>query len=212
MIWHSSEVDSVLRELSVDPEKGLANGVAYERLQTFGKNQVTDIKPVSFWHYFIAQLNKKSVYALTVISLICIAVSVLYNRNDYSPLLIIAILLLNALLTAYNRTACDKAVFFQKAAAVPTCTVLREGVKRNIPSNELVVGDIILLSQGDYITADARLIETNGFRCNELALTGEVVPVEKTLHWFLKIWFPARGVKIWLFLDAMLYMELLRQL
>ena len=195
MIWHSSDVDSVLKELSVDPEKGLANGVAYERLQTYGKNQVTDIKPVSFLHFFFTQLNKKSVYALTIIALLCIFVSFLYGKTDYSPLLIIAIVLLNALLTAYNRSACERAVFRQKAVSVPTCTVLREGIIRHIPSNELVIGDILILNEGDYITADARLIETNGFRSNELALTGEVVPVEKDASVVLEDLVPCPGRK-----------------
>ncbi|MBO7520411.1 MAG: cation-translocating P-type ATPase, partial [Clostridia bacterium] len=81
----------------------------------------------------------------------------------------------------------------QKAASVPTCTVLREGVKRNIPSSELVVGDILILSEGDYITADARLIETNAFRCNELALTGEIVPVEKDATLVLEDMVPCPG-------------------
>lgn len=195
MIWHSSQINSVLEELSVDPEIGLPNGVAYERLQTYGKNQITDIKPVSFISFFLTQLNKKSVYALTIIAVLCIAVSILYGKSDYSPLMIIAIVLLNALLTAYNHSACERAVFRQKAASVPTCTVLREGVKRNIPSNELVIGDIIILNEGDYITADARLIETNGFRCNELALTGEVIPVEKDASQVLEDMVPCTGRK-----------------
>ena len=195
MIWHSSEIDSVLSELSVDPQKGLPNGVAYERLQTYGKNQVTDIKPVSFLHFFLVQLNKKSVYALTIIALLCIFVSFLYGKSDFSPLLIIVIVLLNALLAAYNHSACERAVFRQKAAAVPTCTVLREGIKREIPSNELVIGDILLLNEGDYITADARLIETNGFRTNELALTGEVVPVEKDASLVFEDLVPCPGRK-----------------
>lgn len=180
MIWHSSNAQSVLNELSVDCENGLANGVAYERLDKYGKNQITDIKPVSYFRRFLGELNHKSVYALVIISLICFIVSLSYGLGDYySPFLIIAIVILNALITAYNQHACDQAVFLQKAASIPACTVIREGVKRVIPSNELVVGDIILLNEGDYICADARLIETNGFRTNEIALTGDSIPVDK---------------------------------
>lgn len=195
MIWHSSEINSVLEELSVDSNTGLANGVAYERLEKYGKNRVSAIRPVSFLRRFLEQLNKKSVYALTVIAVICIVFSFIYGKNDLSPLLIIAIVLLNALLTAYNMSTCDRAQFRQKAASVPTCTVLREGIKRNIPSDELVVGDIILLNEGDYISADARLIETNGFRCNELALTGEIIPVEKDSDLILEDMVPCAGRK-----------------
>ena len=144
---------------------------------------------------FLSQLNRKSVYTLVIITALCIGVSFLYGKNDISPLLIIAIVLLNALLTAYNQTACDRAIFRQKAAAVPTCTVIREGNKRNIPSNELVVGDIVLLNEGDYISADVRLIETNAFRCNELALTGETVPVEKDASLIFEDIIPCTGRK-----------------
>lgn len=195
MIWHSSEINSVLEELSVDSKTGLANGVAYERLENYGKNRVSQMKPVSFLRRFLEQLNKKSVYALTIITVICIVVSFIYGKNDLSYLLIIAIVLLNALLTAYNISTCDRALFRQKAAAVPVCTVLREGIKRCIPSDELVVGDIIVLNEGDYISADARLIETNGFRCNELALTGEIIPVEKDAALILEDMVPCAGRK-----------------
>ena len=66
MIWHSSEINSVLEELSVDSNTGLANGVAYERLEKYGKNRVSQMKPVSFLRRFLEQLNKKSVFALTL--------------------------------------------------------------------------------------------------------------------------------------------------
>lgn len=195
MIWHSSQIKSVLEELSVDENNGLANGVAYERLETNGKNQISEIRPVGFLRRFLGQLNRKSVYALVIISVVCLIFSLVYNRNDFSPILIIAIVILNALLTAYHQSVCDRAVFVQKTAAIPTCTVIREGIKRNIPSNELVVGDIILLSEGDYICADARLIETNAFRCNELALTGENIPVEKDASALLEDIVPFAGRK-----------------
>lgn len=195
MIWHSSDIESVLGELSVDPNNGLPNGVAYERLRAYGKNQISEAKPIGFWRHFLSELNRKSVYALAAISIICIIVSIIYARTDFSPLLIIAILVLNALFTAINQVACDRAVFKQKASAIPTCTVIREGIKRSIPSNELVVGDIIVLNQGDYICADARLIETNNFRSNELALTGELIPVEKDASMVFEDMVPCAGRK-----------------
>ena len=180
MIWHSSEIDSVLEELKVDRNNGLANGVAYERLDKYGKNQVLDIKPVSLFKRFLNQINKKSVYALVLISIVCLFVSIIYSENDYySPLLIIAILAINAFVTAYHQYTCDKVFISQKAINVPKAKVIREGIERSIPSTELVPGDIILLNEGDYISADARLIETNSFRCSELTISGDSIPVEK---------------------------------
>ena len=200
MIWHSSDISSVLDELSVDKDNGLPNGVAYERLEKYGKNQITEIKPVSFFKRFLSQLNSKSVYILIIISIICFAVSLTYRLGDYySPFLIIAIVILNAVVTAYNQNVCDKAIFLQKAASIPVCTVIREGIKRQIPSNELVVGDIIVLDEGDYICADARLLESSGLRCNEIALTGEIIPVEKDADAHIEDLIPVSGRKTMVF-------------
>lgn len=196
MIWHSSDKEVVLAELSVDENSGLANGVAYERLETYGKNQVADVKPISFIKQFLNQLNKKTVYALAIISALNLIISLIYDEHDYCfPVIVIALVVINALLCAYHLYTCDRAAYFQKNASVPTCTVIREGIKRSIPSNELVIGDIIILSEGDYINADARLIETNGFRCNELALTGEIIPVEKDANLVLDDMVPCAGRK-----------------
>lgn len=196
MIWHSSDISAVLKELSVDENNGLANGVAYERLEKFGKNQIADFKTASFFKRFLSQLNRKSVYALVAISVICTVISAVYNQGFfYSSLLIIAIILLNAAVTAYNQTICDKAIYQKRVSAIPNCTVIREGIERQIPSNELVIGDIILLNEGDYICADVRLLETNLFRCNELALTGDIIPVEKDAQTVFEDLTPVSGRK-----------------
>lgn len=180
MIWHSSEIDDVLRELSVDKTKGLANGEADMRLEQYGHNVIENIEKPTFIKRFISQINTKSVYILTVVALICFAVSLVYKQNNpYSPLLIIAIIVLNALISAYNLYKGDSALNSLKSVTNPEATVLRDGIVKQILSDELVAGDIILLKEGDYITADARLIETNSFRCNEFSLTGESVPVDK---------------------------------
>ena len=196
MIWHSSDVNSVLSELNSDFNNGIPNGVAYERLETFGKNQIIESKTVGFFRRFLRQLNSKSVYALIIVSIICFIVSLIYKQSDYySPFLIIAIILLNALVTAYLQHKCDRAMLFHKALTVPYVTVIREGIKRNIPSSELVIGDVIILSDGDYIPADARLIETSGFRCNELIITGDKIPVEKDASVVLEDMVPVAGRK-----------------
>lgn len=180
MIWHSSTVNEVLSELSVDAESGLSNGVADNRLQTYGKNIISSIEAPSFLKHFFNQLNNKVVYLLAVISVISFIVSLIYDEKDiYSPLLIIAIVIINALVSAYHLYRCDHAVDALRTATHPMATVIRDGIQREIPSEELVPGDIILLKEGDYITADARIIEENGFRCNETILTDDLIPVEK---------------------------------
>ncbi len=180
MIWHSSEISEVLSELSVDKDKGLANGVADMRLEQNGHNVIENIEKPTYFKRFITQINTKSVYILTVVAIISFVISLVYKQsNFYSPLLIIAIIVLNALISAFNIYRGDDALNSLKSVTNPKSTVLRDGIVKLVLSDELVVGDIMLLKEGDYITADARLIETDGFRCNESALTGESIPVEK---------------------------------
>ncbi len=180
MIWHSSEIDDVLKELNVDKDKGLPNGVADMRLEQHGRNAITNIEPPTFSKRFFAQLNSKPVYALTFIAIISFIVSMIYEpKSAYSSLLIIAIVVINALISAYHLYRGDTALNAMKSITNPNATVLRDGVEKLLPSDELVPGDIIILKEGDYITADARIIEADGLRCNELNLSGINIPVEK---------------------------------
>lgn len=180
MIWHSSEIGEVLKELSVDDKKGLANGVADMRLEQYGRNQISNIETPTFLKRFLSQLNNKYVYVLVAIALFSFVVSFIYNEKDfYSPLLIILVVVINALISSINLYRSEMALNSLKSISNPKATVIREGITMSINSDELVPGDIMVLKEGDYITADARIIEDNGFRCNESALTGEMVPVEK---------------------------------
>ena len=180
MIWHSTHSDDILRELEVDDKKGLANGVAEMRLIQYGKNVISSVEKPSYLKRFLGQIKSKTVIALIVIALLSFAVSLMYRETDFfSPLLIIGIVLINAAVSAYHLHSCDNALDSMKSITNPSVTVLREGIVRTVNSATLVPGDIILLETGDYISADARIIDSNEFRCNESMLTGDEIPVEK---------------------------------
>ena len=180
MIWHSTHSDDILRELEVDDKKGLANGVAEMRLRQYGKNVISSVEKPSYLKRFLGQIKSKTVIALIVIALLSFAVSLMYRETDFfSPLLIIGIVLINAAVSAYHLHSCDNALDSMKSITNPSVTVLREGIVRTVNSATLVPGDIILLETGDYISADARIIDSNEFRCNESMLTGDEIPVEK---------------------------------
>jgi len=180
MIWHSSEINDVLNELQVDPENGLANGVVDLRLEKYGKNRIKSIEKPSFKKHFLNQLNDKFAYILVAVAVISFILSVLYEKNDYfSPFLIIGIIVINALISAYHLYRSEKALNTLRSITNQTATVIRDGIERHISADELVPGDIILIKSGDYIPADARLIEANSFSCNEYILTGSEVPSPK---------------------------------
>ena len=187
MIWHSAQVNEVLNELKTNSESGLLNGVADERLETYVKNIITRAEKPSLIKRFLDQLKSKTLIALVIISLLSFVVSLIYSQsNSYFALIIIGIVILNAFISAFHLFTCDNAFDDIKQITIPTVNVLRDGIIKNINSSELVVGDIILLAEGDYVTADARLIETNELRCNESSLTGEDIPVEKDANALLE--------------------------
>lgn len=187
MIWHSSSADEVLSELKVDKNSGLLTGVADERLEKYGMNVVSSVEKPTFLNLFLAQLKNKTLIALIIISFLSFLVSLIYDDvNSFSPLLIIAIVVINALVCAYHIFNCDKTLESIKHYSNPSVTVLRDGIVKSINSALLVPGDIILLEEGDYIPADARIIESNEFRCNESILTGVEVPVEKNEEFVLE--------------------------
>lgn len=180
MIWHSTSTADILAELEVDDKNGLPNGVADMRLQINGKNVISSIEKPTFFKRFAMQFKSKIVIFLIVVALVSFFVSLMYREvNSFSPLLIIGIVVMNAALSAYQLHGCDDALDSMKNYTSPTTSVLRDGIVKSVNSALLVPGDIIILEAGDYIPADARIIECNEFRCNESQFTGEEIPVEK---------------------------------
>lgn len=180
MIWHSATVEEVLSELSVNANSGLANGVAEERLESYGKNEIKSAEKLSLLNRFLAQFKSKTMIVLIIVSIISFVINLVYSQeNPYAPLILIAILLINAVISAFHLYSCDTTMDDIKSVSHPTVRVLRDGINKVISADNLVKGDIIFMSAGDYVCADARLIESNELRCNEAVLTGDEVPIEK---------------------------------
>lgn len=180
MIWHSSPYESVLNELKTDAEHGLCASEAYERLEIYGKN-TTAHQSKSLFRRFTEQLNNKIVYFLFIVAAVTFVVNLIYNPSDfYFPLLIIAVVVINSFISAFHIHRCDDALNNIKNATTPDVTVIRDGSTKSVSSDQLVPGDIIVLNEGDYITADARLIKAESFRCSESVLSGEIIPVDKS--------------------------------
>lgn len=180
MIWHSSTANDVLAHFGVNDNNGLTNSESEDRLEIYGQNIISKLEKPSFISRFFSQLNNKMLIALIVIAIISFIVSMVYNLvNGAMPLLIIAIVIINALISAYHMQNCDNAMDKIRSFTNPSVTVLRDGMTKVINAANLVTGDIIILEEGDYIPADARIIDCNEFRCNEANLTGVEIPVDK---------------------------------
>ncbi len=172
--WHAASPERVLEELGSDPHRGLAAAEVERRLQKFGANELRKEEKISPLALFINQFKNW----LIIILLAAIALSMLVGEV-LDAILIAVIVLLSALLGFFQEYKAEKALEALKKMLSPTITVLRDGEERDIPSQHLVPGDILLLEAGDKIPADARVVEVRSLECDEAALTGESIPVRK---------------------------------
>ncbi len=179
MIWHSSSTEDVLKHFSVDTALGLANSTAEEKQEIYGKNVIVFEEKPSLIKRFFGEFTKTGIF-LIILSLVYFFVALSYeSKTAYFGFLIIGIVIANALVSAFHLFDCENILADIRHTTNPSVKVLRDGILKIINSVELVPGDIMILQEGDYICADARLIETVEFRCNEVTLSGEEVPVDK---------------------------------
>ena len=155
---------------------GLSNEDVSKQREAYGKNQIEESKSISPIIVFFTQFKD----FLVVILMVAAMVSAIMGKLE-STVVIIAVLILNALLGTVQYIKAEQSLKSLKALSAPNSKVLRDGVKVEIPSTEVVVGDVLIVEAGDFIAADARLIESNSLQISESALTGESVSVEKSI-------------------------------
>jgi len=158
--------------------KGKVTGLSKEDVtrqrEEFGSNQIEEGKNVSPIIVFFSQFKD----FLVIILIVAALVSAIMGKPE-SMLVILAVIFLNALLGTVQHIKAEQSLKSLKALSAPISKVLRDGGLIEIPSKEIVVGDILVIEAGDFIAADARIIECNSLQVNESALTGESVSVEK---------------------------------
>ena len=175
-IWHSIEAAQVVKELNTDPHKGLTEDEVKRRLEKYGYNELKKEEGVSPLTLLINQFKN----VLIIILLIATVLSALVGET-FDAALILVIVAFCAVLGFIQEYRAERALEALKKMLSPTITALRGGKEEEVPSEELVPGDILLLEAGDKIPADARLIENHSLRCDEAPLTGESVPVGKNI-------------------------------
>ena len=154
---------------------GLSPEEAQNRLERYGENKLAEGKKKTALQVFLDQFKDLIVWILIAAAVI----SILSGQGE-SSLVIFAVLILNAVLGTVQYLKAEKSLESLKAMSSPTATLLRGGLKGQVPSPEVVPGDILLLEAGDLITADARILESYSVKINESSLTGESEAVEKT--------------------------------
>lgn len=171
----------VAERLGTDPGVGLTSADAARRLAEFGSNTLRPTPPVPWWRRVLRQFADPLVYLL----LAAVAISAVAWGVEgaigwpVDVLVIVAVLLLNATIGLVQERRAEDAVAALAQLTAATASVVRDGRPQRVPAADLVVGDVLDLSEGDAVGADARLLSASGLRVLESALTGESEAVNK---------------------------------
>ena len=184
MKGYCEEKDVVVKSLQSDASQGLSTAEAEKRLAENGKNKLAAAKKKSLLRRFFEQLSDPMIIILIVAAAISGALSVYHvtqgEEGEFVDVIIIlAVVLINAILGVFQESKAEKAIEALQEMSAATSKVLRDGKIVITPSENLVVGDIVLLEAGDAVPADGRILESASLKVEEAALTGESVPVEK---------------------------------
>ncbi len=179
MIPHSSSIEEVLRQTEVGQEQGLSTTEASRRLEEYGPNQLKAKPKRSLLQRFLDQFKDVMIIILIIAAAVSFVVSIYEGEGFFEPVLILLIVVLNAIMGVVQESKAEQALEALQKLSAPHARVIRAGKETIIEASQLVPGDIIKLEAGDYIPADARIIESASLKSEEAALTGESVPAEK---------------------------------
>lgn len=179
MIPHNCSSDEVTKQLQVNPDTGLSSEQAAKRLAQYGFNKLEEGKKKSTWKRFGEQFQDVLIIILLIAAAISLAVAWHEGSGFFEPLLILLVVVINAIMGVVQEGKAEKALEALKDLSAPHARVIRDGKETIIEAFNLVPGDIISLTAGDYVPADARIIHAASLKSEESALTGESVPSEK---------------------------------
>ncbi|MFQ9511353.1 MAG: HAD-IC family P-type ATPase, partial [Lachnospiraceae bacterium] len=171
--YFNQSSEEVLQQMQTT-KQGITSSEAEARLQQYGENALQEAKKKSVFQVFFEQFCD-----LLVIILIVAAIISMISGNVESTIVIFAVIILNAVLGTVQHFKAEKSLSSLKALSSPCAKVLRDGQKIEIPSKDVVPGDILLLEAGDLVVADGRVIESFSLQVNESSLTGESTNVDK---------------------------------
>ncbi len=180
MKYYLEQAENVLKVVGSRAE-GLTSAEAKERLEKNGRNKLVEGKKEGLIKRFLSQLTDPMIIILLVAAVISGATNLYAGESIADVFIILFVVVINAVLGVYQENKAEKAIEALQEMAAATSKVLREGAIVSVKSEELVVGDMILLEAGDSVPADCRILESASLKIEEAALTGESVPVNKII-------------------------------
>ena len=179
-MWETYKKEELETKLNTNFLKGLNFEEVKKRQMKYGKNELENKKKEGILIKFIKQFNDFMIIILIMASIVSAGISWYQGENDYiDSIIIIAIVVLNAVMGVLQEEKAEKSIESLKKMTPQMSNVIREGKEKQINSNELTIGDIVILEAGNSVPADCRIIESYNLKVEESSLTGETIPVEK---------------------------------
>ncbi|MHA2176109.1 MAG: cation-translocating P-type ATPase [Candidatus Hodarchaeales archaeon] len=186
IIGHSIKLTDLIDQLKTETEIGLSTQDASDRLEKYGRNAIPQPKQ-SFWKVYLAPLLNTLIVIYLLMTAFIVLLAVIYflfiDPSDtsiwFTAIQWLIIVGVNFLIAIIQQQRAQKQIKALHQLSAPSARVIREGKEIEVSTEEVVPGDIILLTQGDKIPADSRIIKSSSFRVNESSLTGESVPTTK---------------------------------
>ncbi len=192
--YEQQSIDELVEQIGTSTVEGLSEDEAKKRLEINGLNELKEKKRKSWFQIFIGELNNPMIFVLFAAIAVTIGVSIyetvktikdglpfdFITTGDWPDVIIImAVILLNAIIGTVQEVKAETSLEALKKMSSPESNVIRDGKRIKVKSSELVVGDLVVLEEGDTVGADLRLIQSVNLKISEASLTGESVPVEK---------------------------------
>ena len=182
MKFYTESMEEAL-EATGSAKEGLSSAEAEKRLAEHGKNKLKEGKKDSLFKRFMKQLADPMIIILLVAAGISAVTAAIEGGEGFVDVFIILfVVIMNAVLGVYQESKAEKAIEALQEMSAATSKVLRDGKIAIVKSEDIVVGDVVLLEAGDAVPADGRLIENASLKIEEAALTGESVPVNKFIE------------------------------
>ena len=176
--YFNLNVEETLKDLDSRVD-GLSSKQAEKRLEKYGYNKLKETKKKSIIVKFLDQFKDVMLIILIISAILSAIVSLKTGESFTDTIIILFVVVLNAVLGVIQENKAEKAIEALKTMSLPYIKVRRDGLVASVKTEELVVGDIVLLEAGDYVPADMRIIENHSLRVEEAALTGESLSIDK---------------------------------
>ncbi|MDE6661463.1 MAG: cation-translocating P-type ATPase [Anaeroplasmataceae bacterium] len=170
------QVEDLVKEYGTSISNGLNSSNVIRNRKAYGENKIKEKKKTSIFVKFLKSFKDSLILILMASAII----SVILDPNEYvDSIIILVVVFFNSILGVVQETKAERSLEALKKMSSPTSKVIRDGHTSEIPSEELVVGDVMLVEAGDHISADAKILESSSLAVDESALTGESLPVHK---------------------------------